>query len=328
MTGESPAWRLDTTDLPEHERTAAWVDAMARLRLPLVRPLQDAPMAGTVTVLQSPIGLHFARLESDALTIEGRSEQQAEGLWLAVVLEGEAQLSGPGIALEIGPAQLVLGVNRVASSLSFSDRYRLLLVQFPAIAVAPRLLAPPGAPLLGIDASLGSAAVFRAMLAAVGERLDDLDAEALRPIELSAIEFLVATLAAQGGQQARGGADGARAALLQRILQRLETLLGQSDLTMSALAQDAGISPRYLRRLLSAQDLNFAQVLRERRLARCHADLISPLHAQLSVSEIAFRWGFNDAAHFSRAFRSRYGLSPREHRRGGAGGGGGGRSAD
>ena len=35
------------------------------------------------------------------------------------------------------------------------------------------------------------------------------------------------------------------------------------------------------------------------------------------VSEIAFAWGFNDAAHFSRAFRERFGCSPRELRAGG-----------
>jgi len=32
------------------------------------------------------------------------------------------------------------------------------------------------------------------------------------------------------------------------------------------------------------------------------------------VSEIAFGLGFNDAAHFSRAFRVRFGASPREWR--------------
>lgn len=45
-------------------------------------------------------------------------------------------------------------------------------------------------------------------------------------------------------------------------------------------------------------------------------DLSSPQHARLSISEICFRWGFNGSAHFSRAFREQYGLSPREFRQG------------
>jgi len=43
-------------------------------------------------------------------------------------------------------------------------------------------------------------------------------------------------------------------------------------------------------------------------------DLCDPGLAASSVSRIAFSWGFNDAAHFSRAFRARFGCSPRELR--------------
>jgi acetamidase/formamidase len=42
--------------------------------------------------------------------------------------------------------------------------------------------------------------------------------------------------------------------------------------------------------------------------------MINPVYAQLSISEISFRWGFNDAAHFSRAFREHFGVAPRSLR--------------
>jgi AraC-like DNA-binding protein len=32
------------------------------------------------------------------------------------------------------------------------------------------------------------------------------------------------------------------------------------------------------------------------------------------VGEIALSWGFNDHSHFSRAFRKRYGVSPKDWR--------------
>jgi AraC family transcriptional regulator, positive regulator of tynA and feaB len=35
-----------------------------------------------------------------------------------------------------------------------------------------------------------------------------------------------------------------------------------------------------------------------------------------SISEIAWGWGFNDLSHFTKSFRARFGLSPREWRRG------------
>lgn len=39
--------------------------------------------------------------------------------------------------------------------------------------------------------------------------------------------------------------------------------------------------------------------------------------AHMQISEIAFRWGFTNAAHFARAFRQRFGRSPSEAREAG-----------
>ena len=81
------------------------------------------------------------------------------------------------------------------------------------------------------------------------------------------------------------------------------------------VAQAEGVSTRYLQRLFTQAGNSFIHYLRTRRLERCRADLASPLHDELSISEICFRWGFNGSAHFSRAFRKEYGMSPREYRR-------------
>ncbi len=53
-----------------------------------------------------------------------------------------------------------------------------------------------------------------------------------------------------------------------------------------------------------------------RRLEQCAKDLCDPRRAGERIAEIAFRWGFGDASHFSRAFRQQFGCAP------GASGGG------
>jgi AraC-like DNA-binding protein len=60
---------------------------------------------------------------------------------------------------------------------------------------------------------------------------------------------------------------------------------------------------------------SFAHYLRLRRLERCRAELVHQLYAHLSITEICFRWGFNDSSHFSHAFREQYGMSPRDYRK-------------
>ena len=43
--------------------------------------------------------------------------------------------------------------------------------------------------------------------------------------------------------------------------------------------------------------------------------LADPGRAGRRVTDIAYAVGFKDASHFTRAFKSRYGVSPREYRR-------------
>ncbi|MDB5656235.1 MAG: Transcriptional regulator AraC family AcetamidaseFormamidase, partial [Tardiphaga sp.] len=110
------------------------------------------------------------------------------------------------------------------------------------------------------------------------------------------------------------GGSATQAAILHRICQTIEQRLGDADLTPARVAQAEGISERYLQKLFEGTGSNFTHYVRERRLQRTWADLSSPAEAHHSISEIAYRSGFNDSAHFSRAFRSRFGLPPREFR--------------
>jgi AraC-like DNA-binding protein len=47
-----------------------------------------------------------------------------------------------------------------------------------------------------------------------------------------------------------------------------------------------------------------------RRLKACYREL-SQARLTETVTEVAFRWGFNDAAHFSRSFKEAFGTTPR-----------------
>jgi AraC-like DNA-binding protein len=90
--------------------------------------------------------------------------------------------------------------------------------------------------------------------------------------------------------------------------------LGDPDLTPGAIAAAHHISLRYLNKLFQAEGRTVAGWIRERRLERCRRDLAEPRLDDRTIKAIAARWGFTNSAHFSQAFRSAYGLSPREFR--------------
>lgn len=82
------------------------------------------------------------------------------------------------------------------------------------------------------------------------------------------------------------------------------------DLTPYEIAHACGISERSLHRLFESYGTSVSRWIRQNRLDRCAAELVSPRSSYKSVTEIAFGWGFNDCAHFSRAFRDQFNRSP------------------
>ena len=91
--------------------------------------------------------------------------------------------------------------------------------------------------------------------------------------------------------------------------------LGDPRLSPEAVARAGYVSVRQLHRLFAREGTTFGRWVREQRLRRCAEDLADPRLRHLSIAEIAARWGFRSAAHFTRAFRARYGVSPADHRR-------------
>jgi AraC family transcriptional regulator, positive regulator of tynA and feaB len=94
----------------------------------------------------------------------------------------------------------------------------------------------------------------------------------------------------------------------------VEDNLSNPDLTPSLVAARLQFSNRYLRMIFAASGEAPSAYIMRRRLEECAAQLRDPRWRSNSVTEIAFGWGFNSAAHFARSFKLRYLCSPSEFR--------------
>jgi AraC-like DNA-binding protein len=101
---------------------------------------------------------------------------------------------------------------------------------------------------------------------------------------------------------------------LQRIVQWLESHLQDPDLSPGTIAAANFMSTRRLHELFQDEGTTVSAWVRRRRLECCRRDLENPRLAGETIATVARRWGFADAAHFSRTFRAEFGVSPREHR--------------
>ncbi len=87
------------------------------------------------------------------------------------------------------------------------------------------------------------------------------------------------------------------------------------DVSLNAqkIADQFGCSLRTVHLIFSKHHKTIAAEIRNRRLERAKVMLIQKVNS-LTISSIAFKFGFSDAGHFSRLFKERYGSTPREYR--------------
>ena len=305
------AWRYSTAPHPGAEAERGWCAALNQITLPTATPQQDTGFHGDVSTVVSPLGIEFSRLSASPQTISGRCIDQPASLWLALLIEGTFVLDAHGNGVEIAAGDLLYGPTGLDCTLILPQDFRLLYVKMPRHLLHPRLFDLRSLQVGALSGSRGVNRIFAAMLGSVAENLEDLDAEQLRPIEIALSEFVIASLWEGAAIRSLGSA---RAVLFHRICQAIEAKLGDCELSLQSFADEQHASPRYIQKLFGEAGFSFSQYLRQRRLERCRADLSSRAHEALSISEICFRWGFNDAAHFSRSFRTQYGTTPRGFR--------------
>ncbi|USD66882.1 AraC family transcriptional regulator [Vibrio sp. SCSIO 43136] len=96
----------------------------------------------------------------------------------------------------------------------------------------------------------------------------------------------------------------------QKVIQYIEKHI-RGEISLEGVSRSLGMSPATLKRRLSAEGLSFSNLLKEKRINYA-ANQLRASHE--SICEIAFQSGFKSAAHFSTAFKSVQGITPKEFR--------------
>lgn len=172
-----------------------------------------------------------------------------------------------------------------------------------------RLVATP------LPSRTGSGLLLGRLLAGLVEQAAVLGGTPTAQLGAAVLELAVAFLAGLAGAEEPPTAEARQAALLHRIKAFVRGHLQDPALSPSSIAAAHHISPRTLHYLFRQDGRTVGEFVREQRLERCRADLADPRLARRSVAVIGARWGFSDAAVFTRAFKARHGMPPGEYRR-------------
>jgi AraC-like DNA-binding protein len=105
-----------------------------------------------------------------------------------------------------------------------------------------------------------------------------------------------------------------RAANLARIKRHIRKNLGTSGMTAVRIANECGVSERYLHELFTPSGQTVGEFVREERLSLARERLESPRYGFLSITQIAIDCGFSHSSHLSNCFKARFDVSPSEYR--------------
>jgi AraC-like DNA-binding protein len=105
-----------------------------------------------------------------------------------------------------------------------------------------------------------------------------------------------------------------------RIRGYINAHLRDPSFSIGKIAGALKCSKRYLHKAFrSPNQETLSEFIWNLRLDGCRADLADPQLSRQSVTGIAFSWGFNSAAHFSRSFKARFGFTATDCRAGAKG---------
>ncbi|MDP9140731.1 MAG: AraC family transcriptional regulator [Pseudomonadota bacterium] len=101
---------------------------------------------------------------------------------------------------------------------------------------------------------------------------------------------------------------------LRAVMRFIDLHLSDPKLSVRAVAEGCGVSPRYIFSLFQRQETTFSELVWRKRLNMAAQWLSTSTSNDAMVSEIAYRAGFKSAAHFTRMFKRRFKESPRRFR--------------
>lgn len=100
------------------------------------------------------------------------------------------------------------------------------------------------------------------------------------------------------------------------LFQLAEQLINESLLDPPSPAEIAArlnVSVRHLYRHFELNGVSIGRYIQRQRL-RCSARELAQIgNTSTTITTIAYKWGFSDSAHFSRAFKRQYGMTPRDY---------------
>lgn len=229
------------------------------------------------------------------------------------------QLEGTGLLVQdnreavLQPGDLAIYDTSRPYTLAFEDSTRIMVVMFPcdALSLPTDYVGQLAAVRMG---ATGLSGIVGQFIRQLSENLEVLDGPSGSRLAANALDLVSTMLHAE--MDMTPDRMKPQALLAVAVREYIEANIADPQLSPASIAAAHFISTRHLHNVFHESGTTVAGFIRTQRLEGARRDLRDPLHAAQPVGSVAARWGFLDAAHFSRTFRDAFGASPSDWRRG------------
>jgi AraC-like DNA-binding protein len=302
--------RFSSSEIPLRDRIAVCRELIGRHYLRLdMKPLGDSPLRCSAE-LQSwgPVSLLFC--ESSPLSVLRTPELIRDGngdFRLLNAEQGYYQLVSKGIEEETRAALLS---NGVVSAVHFPMPFRVSSIVIRRELLAANLSGFEDRTVRTLSQSSRALKLLTDYIRLLGEQgiADDLAFANVVGRQLVDLAIFALKPTPEIAAQTSSSLRQARLATI-----RADVLANLSQVRLSAktAARRHGFTDRYIHLLFEETGETFSQFVMEERLKRAFDLLTDPKHSSRRISDIASETGFGDLSTFNRAFRRRFGDTPR-----------------
>lgn len=297
---------ITTADHPAADQAEYWQHAIASAFGPLnVRPpRRTAFPARLVARTLGPV--HAGEVFAPAHAVQRTTSQlSAEWYKVGLMMSGSCLLRQNDRTTLVRPGTFVLYDLSRPVEISFVAHH-IFTVLIPHRAIP--LPAHRVADLTATPWETGTGLAFASLLRSIAADGDAVEGPHSHHLGEAIVDLMTAALSERLGLSLPPPPD---AELFHAIRDWIDDHLHLVDLSPTLIAQAHHISVRKLYRIFQAKGTTVAAYVRARRLEHCRRDLRT---STLPISVIAARWGFPDAAAFSRAFRAAHHTTPTAYR--------------
>jgi AraC-like DNA-binding protein len=303
---------LSTASLPASERFAFWKDIFANGPQALAVEAEPGSFEGALTRLTDG-ELEITSVKSTPLRSRNDTRSACDGrrFSLQLVHAGRCVLKHAGAEIVAETGDMVVVDARKPYELTFKRPVHGLVLSLPRARFgghAKVLEQIAGQP---INLNRGPASVLSGFIRSAWDQLAEGEGEEWPH---SASEVIWDLLASVLQDDRASGSEANRAGALRcKATKLVEHRLFDPEFRTIAIAQELGVSARYLQRVFAEEGTTPARFLLARRL---DAAAVRLRHADrpYRITDVALECGFNDLSYFSRAFRLRFGISARDYR--------------